>query len=327
MATIDRRGNLQWRARVRRLGYPVQTKTLNSRAEAEAWARQAENEMDRGVFVPRAEAESTTLAEALDRYGLEITPKKRGAARERYRVQQFRRHPLAARYLATLRSKDIADYIREREEGGAGANVIRLDLALLSHLFETCRSSWGMECLINPVALAKSARPKLPPGRDRRLRPREEGKLLAACSSALASVVCFALETAMRRSEIAELHWEQIDLKARTARLPQTKNGEVRTVPLSSRALAILRSLPRRLGGSVFGLRAKTITEAFEWAAHKAGITDLTFHDLRHEATSRISERTDLDLIEISAITGHKTLQMLKRYTHLKPEDLAKRLG
>lgn len=327
MATIDKRGNLQWRARVRRRGYPVQAVTFNTRAAAEAWARQTENEMDRGVFVSRAEAESTTLAEALDRYGREITPRKRGAARETYRIQQFRRHPLAVRYLATLRSKDIADYIREREQGGAGANVIRLDLALLSHLFETCRSAWGMESLINPVVLAKSARPKLPPGRDRRLRTGEEERLLAACSSVLAPAVRFALETAMRRSEIAGLRWEQVDLKAHTARLPQTKNGEVRTVPLSSKALDVLRSLPRRLDGSVFGVRAKTITEAFEWATHKAGITGLTFHDLRHEATSRFSEHTDLNLIEISAITGHKTLQMLKRYTHLKAEDLAKRLG
>lgn len=129
------------------------------------------------------------------------------------------------------------------------------------------------------VALVKSTRPKLLPGRHRRLQPGEEARLLAACSSTLAPAVRFALETAMRRSEIAELRWEHVNIKVCTVRLPLTKNGEVRTVPLSSMARDVLRALPRRLDGSMFGLRAKTITEAFEWAVQKAGIEDLTFHD------------------------------------------------
>ena len=326
MATFDKRGDLQWRARVRRRGYPVQSETFNNRAEAEAWARQLESEMERGVFVSRTEAENTSLDEALKRYAEEITPRKRGAARETYRINQFRRHPLARRYLATIRGKDIAGYIREREEQGAGGNVIRLDLALLSHLFETCRSAWGMESLVNPVPLVKSARPKLPPGRNRRLQPGEEARLLAACSPMLAPAVRFALETAMRRSEIAELRWEHVNIKVCTVRLASTKNGEARTVPLSSTARDLLRALPHRLDGSVFGLRAKTITEAFEWAAQKAGIGDLTFHDLRHEATSRLFEK-GLNPMQAAAITGHKTLQMLKRYTHLRAEDLVALLG
>ena len=130
----------------------------------------------------------------------------------------------------------------------------------------------------------------------------------------------------MRRSEIAELRWEHMNIKACTVRLPLTKNGEARTVPLSSAARDVLRALPRRLDGSVFGLRAKTITEAFEWAVQKAGIEDLTFHDLRHEAVSRLFER-GLNPMQVAAISGHKTLQMLKRYTHLRAEDLVALLG
>jgi hypothetical protein len=203
MATFDKRGDLQWRARVRRRGYPVQSQTYNTRAEAEAWARQRESEMERGVFVSRTEAEHTTLEEALIRYAEEITPRKRGAARESYRIHQFHRHPLARRYLATLRGKDIADYIRESEAQGAGGNVIRLDLALLSHLFETCRSAWGMESLVNPVPLVKSARPKLPPGRNRRLQPGEEARLLAACSPVLAPAVSMSQGAEWWRSSLA----------------------------------------------------------------------------------------------------------------------------
>lgn len=326
MASIRKRGDLQWEARVRRRGWSLQSKTFETKAAAEAWARQTEGEMDRGVFLSRAESENTTLAEALERYAREITPKKRSAQREAYLIAALLRRPLAGRYLATIRSKDIADFIRERGCEDVAANTIRLDLALLSHVFETCRSTWGMENLTNPVPLARSAAPRLPPGRNRRFREGEEARLLAACPSMLAQVVRFAIETAMRRGEIAALQWGDVDLNKKTAHLSQTKNGDARTVPLSSAALSVLRALPRRLDGAVFGMSENAITLAFRRTTAEAGIQGLTFHDLRHEATSRLFEK-GFNPMEVSAITGHKTLQMLKRYTHLRPEDLAARLG
>ncbi len=108
--------------------------------------------------------------------------------------------------------------------------------------------------------------------------------------------------------------------------VPDSKTGDPRRVPLSSRALAVLDALPRRLDGKVWGMRADSITQAFDRACRRAAIDDLRFHDLRHEATSRLFEK-GFNPMEVSAITGHKTLQMLKRYTHLRAEDLAKRLG
>ena len=134
MAAIQKRGDLQWRARIRRRGYPVQTKTFTTRAEAEAWSKQIESEMDRGVFVSRAEAEGTTLAEALDRYLHEITPTKKPSTqmREKDRVAVLASHPLARRSLASIKGSDIATFIRARQAEGLGANAIRLDLALLS---------------------------------------------------------------------------------------------------------------------------------------------------------------------------------------------------
>ncbi|BBF65303.1 site-specific integrase [Acidithiobacillus sp. 'AMD consortium'] len=107
---------------------------------------------------------------------------------------------------------------------------------------------------------------------------------------------------------------------------PDSKTGDPRRVPLSSRALAVLDALPRRMDGEVWGVRADSITQAFARACHRAGIEDLRFHDLRHEATSRFFEK-GLNPMQVAAITGHKTLQMLKRYTHLRAEDLAKILG
>ena len=132
----------------------------------------------------------------------------------------------------------------------------------------------------------------------------------------------------MRRSEIASLVWEHVDLAQRTAYLPKTKNGEERTVPLSPTALEILEQAKLgRTGNSVFSMGADAITQAMERARKKAGIENLHFHDLRHEAISRLFEETDLDVMEIKSISGHRSLQMLARYSHLRAHHLADRLA
>jgi len=133
-------------------------------------------------------------------------------------------------------------------------------------------------------------------------------------------------EAGNQQKKSVGLQWSDVDLKKRTAHLPTTKNGEARTVPLSSRSVTVLDALPRNLDGRVFGTTYEGIHQAFVRACKRAGIDDLRFHDLRHEATSRFFEK-GLNPMQVSAVTGHKTLQMLKRYTHLKAEDLAKMLG
>jgi integrase len=330
MALIEKRGDLQWRARIRRRGYPQQSKTFETKVGAEAWARQIESEMDRGVFVSRVETEQYTLGECLDRYVAECTPNLKYPKREADRARFLKRYPIAHRIMATIRSKDIADFRRQREEEGRSGNTIRLDFALISKLFNYARSEWGMESLQNPVRIA--AKPKPARGRDRRLEEGEEKKLLDAASDVFRPIILFALETAMRREEIASLLWKNVNLRGRYALLPDTKNNEPRTVPLSTAALNILRTLPRHETPDagqepVFGLAATQITDAMLSTCRKAGLANLRFHDLRHEATSRFFEHTDLDVMEIKAITGHKTLQMLIRYTHLRTARLADRLA
>jgi integrase len=130
----------------------------------------------------------------------------------------------------------------------------------------------------------------------------------------------------MRRGELLSLTWDNIDFRRRTAYLPETKNGEARTVPLSSRAIAVLTALPRSMDGRVFPITANALKIAFERAVRRAGIEDLHFHDLRHEATSRLAEKLP-NVIELAAVTGHKDLRMLKRYYHPRAEDLARKLG
>lgn len=325
MATIRKRGTAQWEARIRKKGWPVTCKTFDTKIQAEQWSRQIESEMDRGVFISRTEAETTTLNEAIERYILEYIPRLSDPKREENRARALQRRFIATRFLASIRGKDVAEFIKERQDEGTGANTIRLDLALLSRLFEVAGSDWGMESLSNPVKRAN--KPKLPSGRSRRLEGDEEERLLAVCTYPFREVVSFALETAMRREEIASLNWSQVDLKKRSALLPNTKNGETRAVPLSPNALEILRALPRNVSGSVFGMDKANITRNMLIAARKAGIKDLRFHDLRHEATSRLFENTDLDVMEVRAITGHKAMQMLARYSHLRTSRLAKRLA
>ena len=326
MATIIKRGPLQWQVRIRRRGYPTTNKTFETRADAEAWARQIESEMDRGVFVSRAEAEQYTLKECLDRYIEEYTPRLKYGHREAARAKALQEYPLAERIMATIRAKDIADFRREREAEGVGGNTVRLDFALLSKLFNFARSDWGMESLQNPVTLA--AKPKVPKGRERRLEEGEEEKLLQAASPLFRAILLFALETAMRREEIATLRWKNVNVKSRCVYLPETKNSEPRTVPLSAAAIDILQNLPRGESGQyVFGMSADQITDTMKRVRAKAGLSDLRFHDLRHEATSRLFENTDLDVMEIRSITGHKTMQMLARYTHLRTARLADRLN
>jgi len=139
----------------------------------------------------------------------------------------------------------------------------------------------------------------------------------------------------MRRGEILSLYWKHIDLINNTAYLPDTKNSEPRTVPLSTRAIKILNALPRSISGKVFSTTDEAIRLGFYRSCKRAKSADmkknepiegLRFHDLRHEAVSRLFEK-GLHPMEVAAISGHKTLQMLKRYTHLKAEDLVKKLG
>ena len=326
MAAFQKRSGA-WRALIRRRGYPPLTRTFDSKAQAETWARQIEGEMDRGVFVSRAEAENTTLADALDRYAAEVSSSKKTANREIYTIRWWQTSALGPRSLASIRGKDIMAMLAAKEAEGAAPHTIHLYLALLSHLFTVARRAWGMEGLSNPTEFVR--KPKLPQGRDRRLIDDEQIRLLNAAQAyggEIGAIITWAIETAMRRGEIAAMRWEHLDRKDRVLLIPETKNGTPRQAPLSTVALEILDGLPRRMDGRVWGMRPDSISQAFERVCQAAGIEGLTFHDLRHEATSRLFEK-GLNPMEVAAITGHKTLQMLKRYTHLKAKDLVGRLG
>ena len=326
MAQIERRGD-RYRARIRRQGQPDISKTFLLKEDAQKWARKAESELERGIYLTDLEeARSTTIRQAADRFINDYIPTLSHGHREKNRLEALlERTGWGKVALTNLKGKDVAAYIKERESAKAKPDTIRLDLALLSRLYKYAVQEWGMEGLANPVNSVR--KPSLKnTARTRRLEDGEEEKLLAAAHADLKTVIQFALETCMRREEIASLDWSNVDLKKRTALLLKTKNGEARSVPLTLTAQKVLLGLPRQLSGRIFGLSKDQITDRMRTTVKRAGLSNLRFHDLRHEATSRLFENTSLDIMEISRITGHKSLAMLSRYTHLRSEHLVKKL-
>lgn len=355
MATFKQRDSGWWQAVIRRKGHPVQSLTFERKSDAEAWARMVESEMDRGVFVNREEAERTTIYDAFGRYEREVTPGKKSAKSERYKIAEWRASKLAQQSLAGLKSSDLAAWRDKQLADGYAASTVAGKLALLSAMYETAAKDWGIH-VENPVRKIRKPSTK-DNGRERRLVPIEEYWLRKSfCLTRsdsnvyMAPLVWLAVETAARQGELLALQWADVDLVRKVARLRgvgggTTKNGdEYRDVPLSPTALEILSALPRPIrGGSVFKITKSGVTQAWEHVKARAvriymkdcqekGVVpdprfmqDLRFHDLRHEGTSRLAER--LEMHELAKTTGHKTMTMLLRYYHPRAEDLARKLA
>jgi integrase len=327
MATFRKHGP-SWQARVRRQGYPVEVKSFTTKAEAERWARAIEAEMDRGEFVSRAEAEQTTFGDVIRRYMDVITPKKRGCVGEAIRLTATLRHRIAKLSMANLTPQVMADYRDDRLKTCKANTVIR-DLAVMSSIINHARREWGM-VIQNPVELIR--KPSMPPGRDRVLSAEEEARLLAQLAPVgrrnpfMLPLAIVAVETAMRRGELLGLEWSSVYLDRRVVHLPMTKNGQARYVPLSTRAVGTLKGMQSSLGGQVFPIGIAAMEASFLRAVRRADLKDLHFHDLRHTAASRMASKLP-NVIELASVTGHASIQMLKRYYHPKAEDLALKLG
>ena len=333
MATIRKRGDLQWEAQVRRKGYPPQSKTFNNRADADLWASTTESEMGRGVFIDRSDAERNTVSEIINRFTTEFAPhhyKPRADGKEAYRFQcEHLKNELGKFSLAALDQKLVAQY-RDKRLSVVGDSTVRKELFMLSKILKFAE----IECAIvlprgNPVE--KIRKPSESKSRDRRLTDKEWKKLEEECRKSrntyLWPAVQLAVETGMRQGELLSLTWKEFDKKRSIAFLKDTKNGEARAVPLSPAALEVLNNLPVSILGKVIPVERMTLFHVFRAACVRAGIKDFTWHDLRHEALSRLAERGDMSVLELAAVSGHKTLQMLKRYTHLQAENLAKKLA
>ena len=329
MASIRQLNTKHWQVQIRRLGLKPISKTFINKDTAIKWGNITESEIDRGIYLSREEAERITISELIDRYSKEVTPLKKSSERELSRLKNLNSF-FGSFTLARLQSSMVAQYRDERlNEGLSGSTVVK-DLNTLSHIVDTAIKEWNCHISFNPVKNIR--RPKPNPSRTRRLYPYEEQKLLAVCrehSLMMEAIVVFAIETGMRLGEMINLQWKDVDLSKSIATLHTTKNGELRQVPLSSKAKDVLNQLPRHIERQFVFWRWKTpsgFEASWQRVIKRSSLVDFRFHDLRHEATSRLFEK-GLSVMEVSAITGHKTLQMLKRYTHLDAEDIVQKLN
>jgi len=328
MATFRRRGT-KWQAQIRRHGHQALSRTFTLKSDAEVWARQVEASIERKDLPGSGVALKTvTLRQLLERYEATVTPLKKSRAAEKYLLRVLTSHPIARLSLDKLTPNAVSGYRDDRLESVLPSSV-RRELAILQHCLEIAKNEWGIACGQNPVARIK--KPTQSKARERRVSSEELERLQSALGKSrrglLSNIVMFAIHTGMRRGEILSLRWRDINLDAHIARLAETKNGDSRAVPLSSMALAALPAPETRvMDEPVFPMSPNAVRLAWERLKRRADVEDLHFHDLRHEAISRFFEM-GLTIPEVALISGHRDFKMLFRYTHLRPADVAKKLG
>jgi integrase len=355
MATIVRTPAKTWKAVVRRKGWPTASKAFRTKGDAEDWARRTEDEMVRGIYIERTPSERMLLSQALRRYLAEVTPTKKPTTqvaevrKAKPLLAYFGKYSLAAiapDLVAKYRDARLAMPVMKRSPRSRASvrtvstSTVRLELALLSHLFTVAIQEWRIGLTMNPVANIRKPAPGR--ARDRRLTAEERRRVFDAMNRhsnpMLGWIVRIAVETGMRKSEILWLRRKDVDLQKRLALLRDTKNGETRSVPLSKDAAEVFKVAlahpirPMDTDLIFFGepgadgrRRPYSFDKTWTQLKKDAGVEDFRFHDLRHESTSHFFELGMSDQ-EVAAITGHKSMQMLKRYTHLRSEDLVARI-
>lgn len=335
MASLRYR-NGKWQVQVRRYGHTPQAKSFQSKADAQRWARHVEAELDRTLIPHDPRLLSTiTVAELLARYCDTHTCAHRGHVSEAKRIEVFLRQDWSRLPLAKASPTVFSRYRDARLKQVQAGTVIR-ELGLLRSIFETARREWGYAAFQNPLAGLK--KPKAPEGRERRLKTGELPALMEACGSVAGSWlkhgIQLAIETGLRRGELLAIRWQDVNFDKATLHVPFTKTDKARTIPLTDKAIAILTE--RKAASTTdaeyaFPVSANAFRLAWERCKRRAertgcaGVRELRFHDLRHEAVSRFFEM-GLNTAEVASISGHRDLRMLFRYTHLKPEDIGAKL-
>ncbi len=314
MATFRKRNDL-WQVQVRNRKIGSVSKSFHKKIDAQNWAKEQEVLMQSGEW-SKTQTSNYTLKDLLTKYKNKITPSKKGSKVENRKLRRLltekdlmkipleRLHPPI---LAAFRDRRLKD----------GVRACQYDLVLIRHAWNIACIEWGWDLGDNPVE--KIRLPKNNPPRERRLKPGEYEKLKKAFSKTkvwyLWPIIDFAIETGMRRSEILGMKWEHIGIDNQRVLLPLTKNGSSRWVPLSDKAIKVLDQIPRTTD-HVFPITDVALRQSWERLRNRANLIDFTFHDLRHEAISRMFEK-GLNVPEVASISGHKTASQLFRYVQV----------
>lgn len=334
MASIEARrakdGSTTYRVKVRAKGHLHVSATFTRLTDAKRWEKTTEAAIFEGRYFKTAEAKRHTVGDLVDRYLKEVLPHKpRNAGNTKLHLNWWKqRHghlllsELTSAVIVESRNHLLSSTTR-RHSRMSPSTVVRY-MAALSVALNVAMREWEW---LDDSPMRKVSKPRQPRGRERWLTDDERGKLLAACQESssryLYPVVVLALSTCMRAGEIMNLRWPQIDLVRGQILLTETKNGSSRAVPLAGHALVQMEALGkvRRIGTNLVfpgGDPEKPVDLKKPWttAVRKAKLADFRFHDLRHSAASYLA-MNGASTIEIAAILGHKTLAMVKRYSHL----------
>jgi integrase len=286
--------------------------------------------MDRGEQPITIIAPEKCLCDLLDRYEKEISIRKRSVS-DHFHIRQIKRHPIASCFVRELRPSLVAKFRNDRLTQVAPATVIK-ELSILRQVIAIGVQEWSLD---SSLALVGNVRNPSPPrSRSRRLNDGEISELLSHFrdlkNPVVSDLVEFALETAMRRGEMIDLFWRDVDWDKKTVFISLSKNGDSRTIPLSPAAETVLVRIMNRqrsinAESKIFPLTKSALRMAWVRAIKKLEIQDFKFHDLRHESISRFVE-LGLNLAEVALISGHRDIRMLFRYTHLKPYNVGEKI-
>ena len=320
MATLIPSGS-KTKAVIRKQGYPTKCKTFIKRSDALVWAKKTESEMERGLYIDNTKAKFVTLETLLDQYYQYCQSKQLKALKFIKAHSRIIKRHLGQLKLVEVNSYQLALYRDKRLETVSPATV-KIELGIVVRTIKLAVTEWGYRLNETPSIEF----PKVNNARHRRLVRDEMSIILKAISNKEVRVLIeLAIETAMRRGELLNIKYEHIDWIKRTLTIPDTKTNVARTIPLTNRALELLKPLSSKANDRLFSLKPDSVSQAFSRGCVTGGITNLRFHDLRHEGTTRFFEM-GLNVMEVATITGHKDLKMLNRYTHLKAENIALKL-
>lgn len=341
MANIEKRysktGIPSYRVQIRLKGHPMQNATFASKTDGKKWAQQTEAAIREGRHFKTTEAKKHTLAELIDRYIKDVLPTKPKQAGHQKQQLEWWKSKIGNHALADITTTMI---VQCRDDLGNGetnrgaprspATICRY-LAALSHAFTIAVVEWQW-LEVSPMRNVK--KPTEPRGRVRWLDDNERARLLQACKESsnawLYPCVVLSLSTGMRKSELFNLQWQNVDLRGGYLILHETKNNERRRVPLSGLGLELLKehSKVRRLDspllfpGTIHKNKPIDLRMPFENALKQAGINDFHWHDLRHCCASYLV-MSGASLIEVGAVLGHKSIAMTQRYSHLSENHVA----
>ena len=328
MATIRKR-NGKFQVQIRLKGFKTTTKTFSTKSEALIWSKETEARKYRNhKSQDRLSCHSETTGELLERYFIEILSKRHWYKREVSILRRFQRSEIYNIKVGDLCEGDVARYRDQRLRTVKPATVVR-ELSIGSHCLTIAQSEWGVRLSGN---VFKSVRkPKVRNSRERRISKEEWDRLVESDrhrgKRSMIHIVELAIETAMRKGELLNAKWSDIDFSQSTLYIPKTKNDYPRTIPLTPRAIDILRSIERKdCRSQIILVNYYTLNSWWVELLRAAEIRNLRWHDLRHEGISRHFEY-GLSVPEVAMISGHRDYQMLRRYTHIKPANVAAKLA